>query len=742
MFTAIAALGVLVTGPSVGPTPAQSPAELYQLPLYPGGVGPKAALVRDLDGDGRVEVVVPFRSWSGVRGIRVMRGQSDGSLGDPAMYPTDAWPDFIESADLDHDGLLDLVAVCYKSWGHGGVAVLLGRGAGTFHQALEFDIDGDPSAVALGDLDEDGNIDAVVNDDNYYSTHRARLLLGHGDGTFATPIELPLVDRLFAPKLADVNGDGHLDLVAVAEAFGPASVDWFLQTQPGAGDGTLASPNRVLLPVNSDQLAMFDFDGDGRSDAVTSSTYTAFMVPGFVQLYPALPSGTFGTATTLWTGFSAGRSALADIDGDGHMDIAIPHPQLLTGGGGISLARGLGGFAFEPTEEIRTGGSAIACYGGDIEGDGDVDFITLNEEAPDAVGVVRANSPGEFDTGLAPIALPPNSGGLTTGDLDGDGRVDLAMGIGGDQIALRRNLGQGRFGNARILTASTTLSHIALRDFNGDGRADVVAVGPGWVGPTGEPGTLSVWRSTSQGFAARDDYDIAGAYQWIAVADLDDDNHDDLAVLSGPSVQVFHARADGTFEPAANVSLAPYDVGPSRLFAGDFDGDGQIDLASSQLDAVVIAFGLGGGAFAAPVTISLFGDDGNGWLIGAGDLDNDGVDDLVASGNSYGSGIDETALLFGRTNREFEHRRLTEQYNFMQILIGDFDGDGTPDLAGVALDSLVVLTGDGRRGFRHQLSYSTGRYGGPAVADFNGDGRLDFAFTFAQENVLSVMLHR
>jgi hypothetical protein len=732
-----------VTNPSFASTPAQSPAELYQLPLYPAGVGPKAALVRDLDGDGRVEVVVPFQSWSGVRGVTVMHGQPDGSLGDSTTYPTDAWPDFVESADLDHDGALDLIACCRNTSGVGGsVAVLLARGQGTFHQALEFAIDTTPTALALGDIDEDGNIDVVVNDDVWFAAHGSRVLLGHGDGTFDAPTAVTVSEQLKSPHLVDVNGDGHLDLVAVAEAFGPTSVDWFLQTQLGGGDGTFASPSRILVPVNSDQLAMFDFDGDGRSDAVISSTYTAYMVPGFVQLYPALPSGTFGTPTTLWIGFYAGRSAIADIDGDGHMDIAIPHPQLLTGGGGISLARGLGGFAFEPTEEIRTGGSAIACYSGDIEGDGDVDFITLNEEAPDAVGVVRANSPGEFDTGPAPIALPPNSGGLTTGDFDGDGRVDLAMGIGGDQIALRRNLGQGRFGNARILTASTTLSHIALRDFNGDGRAEVVAVGPGWVGPTGEPGTLSVWRSTSQGFAARDDYDIAGAYQWIAVADFDDDNHDDLAVLSGPSVQVFHARADGTFEPAANVSLAPYDVGPSRLFVGDFDGDGHIDLASSQLDAVVIAFGLGGGAFAAPVTISVFGEDGVGWLIGVGDIDHDGIDDLVASGNSYGSGIDETALLFGRPSREFEHRRLTERYNFSQILVGDFDGDGTPDLAGVAFDSLVVLTGDGRRGFKHQLSYSTGRYGGPAVADFNGDGRLDFAFTFAQENVLSVMLHR
>jgi hypothetical protein len=739
MFTAIAALGVLVTTPSVASTPAQSQAELYHLPQFPTPLTPTCAVARDLDGDGRLDLALATGEW-GSEGLHIMQAQQDGSFCEARAYPLHlgSYPTSMESADLDHDGVLDLVACCFGQYTTGSsVAVWLGNAGGTLHQALQFDVDTVPFGLALGDVDEDGNIDVVVNDDLFLGSHDLQLLLGHGDGTLAAPTSLSINEQLQSPRLVDLDGDGHLDLVGIVRVLAPYFGNWFLQTYVGHGDGTFTSGASMAIGKFGRVVRLHDFDGDGRVDALISPGH--FYQPDqtqSVELLRGLAGFSFAPPTVLWSGPMSGVVNIADIDGDGLIDIAMPHEAGYQAGGGIALLRGLGGIAFAPAEEIRTGSGLGACYSGDVDGDGDADFITLT----DSVGVVRALAPGEFDTGLAPIAIPPNSGAVTAGDVDGDGRIDLAMVSDATSVALRRNLGPGRFGSPRILASSTALEQVVLHDFNGDGRADVAAVGPKYWPGGGQPGTLSIWRSTSQGFAARDDYTVGPGDHHIVHADFDGDGREDLAVSTQGDVSVFHARADGTFEPAASLVMAPFGSTFPWLVAGDFDGDGHTDIAQLHVGGVAVAYGLGAGVFDLAVTIAL---DEPEYLYASGDLDRDGFDDIVIGtyGDSWMTPL-VIAVLYGRTDRTFDHRRLPSEYRFTDILIGDFDGDGIPDLAGLEWERLSVLAGDGRRGFDPQLSYCLGRYPQAAVADFNGDGRLDFAFTFRQESVLSVMLHR
>src|SRR5882672_4008755 len=460
MFATIAALGFVAASSSVGMTPAQSPAELYHLPLFPTPVDASSAVARDLDGDGRLDLAVATGQW-GSEGLHIMQAQPDGSFCEAREYPIrlGSYPTSMESADLDRDGVLDLVACTYNDYTGGGVAVWLGNAGGTFQPAFEIDVDAKPFGLALGDVDEDGNIDVLVNDDVWFGTHGLYLLRGHGDGTLAAPIALSFSEQLKSPRLVDLDGDGHLDLVGIVWLAAPNHGDWFLQTYVGHGDGTFTLGASIAIAKYSRFVRLHDFDGDGRVDALISPG--DFGVPAqtqSVELLQGLAGFAFAPPTLLWSGPTSGVVSIADIDGDGLIDIAIPHQSTYQFGGGIALFRGRGGLAFAPAEEIRTGTGIGGCYSGDVDGDGDTDLITF----AGSIGVVRALAPGVFDTGLVSTAIPPNSGAVTTGDIDGDGRIDLAMISGSTNVALKRNLGQARFGSPRILAASAALEQVVL----------------------------------------------------------------------------------------------------------------------------------------------------------------------------------------------------------------------------------------------------------------------------------------
>ena len=179
-------------------------------------------------------------------------------------------------ADFNRDGRPDVVVVNTSS---SDISVLLGNGDGTFQPQRRFDATAAPFAMAVGDLNGDGIPDVVVLDSTASSTARVAVLLGRdvgpSDGTFQQPIffSLPARENNRTPTLllADVNGDGKLDLV---------ERDFFhgVQVMLGNGDGTFqldASPFQGNIGPG---LAVADLDGDGKLDVVTTqSNYDAVL---------------------------------------------------------------------------------------------------------------------------------------------------------------------------------------------------------------------------------------------------------------------------------------------------------------------------------------------------------------------------------------------------------------------------------------------------------------------------------
>lgn len=221
------------------------------------GATPHGVTAADVNGDGIPDALAVDQASAE---LRVLIGKGDGSLTAGQRLPTGRAPLWVTSGDLDRDGDLDAVAVNLG----GSFTVYLGKGDGTFAEGREVKTIAGSTVLVLGDLDLDGDLDAAVNGEG--ADQAVAVHLGDGTGGFAAPTLL----KLSAPSgqgltIADLNRDGLPDLVAACAFSSPARV--FL----GAGGGAFL-PER-LFPggtKNVFNVAAVDLNRDGLPDLVLS----------------------------------------------------------------------------------------------------------------------------------------------------------------------------------------------------------------------------------------------------------------------------------------------------------------------------------------------------------------------------------------------------------------------------------------------------------------------------------------
>lgn len=231
-------------------------------------VGTRTIAVADLDGDG----VPDLAARSGlVPAVQVRLGNGDGTLGPEVEYGLPDPADALAVADLDGDGIVDL-AVASDGWRTGApnyraVSALLGNGDGTFRARIESPGVGYPGDLAVADLDEDGIPDLLVTGSWDWAPHDVpdvSVLLGNGDGSFRAPLGVATDtwSWIGSAAVADLDADGHLDLAAGDYGRG---VELFL----GRGDGTFS---RFDQPIRGGAglVAAADLDRDGRIDLVAT----------------------------------------------------------------------------------------------------------------------------------------------------------------------------------------------------------------------------------------------------------------------------------------------------------------------------------------------------------------------------------------------------------------------------------------------------------------------------------------
>jgi len=292
----------------------------FQAPVRSAtGLTPVAMAAGDLDGDGLVDVAVADQA--AVNGTHFVDVQfqvaaSPGSFSAPVELALGVLvPHGLALADLDGDGKLDIVVAAS---GTSTVQVFSqGAVAGSFGPAAGYAVGGESTAVATADLVGSGRVDLVVATAN---GKVSVLLHGPGPGTFLPAVDYPAGTRPAGVQVGDLNGDGHPDIL-VADYLGALVV----LLQSPAGDGTFqAAVSQGTRTPGSCSLAVGDLDGDGLPDVVVANAGPPGD-PGSVSVFlqdPATPGAL--EPAVLYRGYWGPLwVAIGDLDGDGSPDLVV-----------------------------------------------------------------------------------------------------------------------------------------------------------------------------------------------------------------------------------------------------------------------------------------------------------------------------------------------------------------------------------------------------------------------------------
>ncbi|MFO0759225.1 MAG: FG-GAP-like repeat-containing protein [Byssovorax sp.] len=630
-------------------------------------------------------------------------------------------PQAIARGDLNGDGKLDLVTA---DLGDSGVSVLLGHGDGTFAPAVAYPTGLAPRSVAIADLNGDGASDlAVANagDGADPASQNVAVLLNHGDGTFTAAAPHAAGPSPYSVVAADLNGDGRVDLATANEVMnGTVSV---LLNQ---GNGAFAAPLALAAGAEPLTVAAGDFNADGLIDLASANigdeTVSVLLNAG---------SGSFAPAVSVWAGPSPYALVAADLNDDGRADLAAANLFFTwedgSTTGGVTVRYGWPDGHFDiipppvpyvisgPTSfKVAMAAQSIAAE--DLDGDGLPELVVSSAQVS-AVSVLH-----NIGTSFTVIDhAAPVSPGLALGDMDGDGRSDIALAAPDESwppsynVRLLINQGGGAFPGEQIRIGATPTSIVA-GDFVGDSALDIVVTSAG-------DGDVALVRGGGD-FLLVDRYPVGVAPLAVTAADLNGDGHEDIAVANSGSddVSVLLGQANGTFSPAVSY---PVDAAPWGVAAADLNGDGRVDLAvtSSDNNTVSVLLGLGNGAFSPAVSYPA-GAGARGII--AVDLNADGRIDLAVS-NTLG---DDISLLMNQGSGTFAApiHVATGPYPH-GIAAADLNADGFPDLAVSTYSGVSVLLGQAGAPAAPVNIPLPSSQDAVAIADLNGDGRLDLAVT-------------
>jgi hypothetical protein len=666
--------------------------------IVPKPAFPQAATLADLDRDGLADMVTVLEA-----GVGVARAVGGGEFAPDVVSFADhgtVW--FVDLADVDGDGLLDLPAA-YDNADSSGVIVLFGDGNGGWSGSFEMRMAGlQFLAIAAGDLDGDGRADLVYgmkdssivvfqsNDNRTISLVQTipsngfvsiggvitdivgssapdlvissflgpAIYEGNGDGTLGARTDVPVGAR-HSVRVAQVDGVLGKDLVTERPA-------WI----PSTGPGTFGS--EILLPASGGfpRLAEArDFDGNGTIDVIA----TPFSPYRGVVFWPGDGAGGFGPAVVMpLSGFDPTSLSLGDVDGDGRPDLAFQGAFTYE----ITVSRGQPGGRFGLTHlNPYVAGRLSAPVAADFDRDGHLDAVG-SEIFLGRMAFAKGHGDGTFD----PLAFGAVFGAsytrLVVGQFDADSLLDVVGNTSASTTSFLRGHGDGTFDNPVDFALPNTARGLVAADIDGDADLDIAI-------PVADANAIVTLRHGAAGLEAPVTSPTLPGPVAVVYADLSGDGLVDRVVSGATSWRVELGNGAGGYVPQAAHAQSPP---PGDLALADLDEDGRLDLmvapASNYPALVHVWRGQPGGVF-----------------------DSESIADLDWTLNPF-------------ANKEA----------VSQMVLRDFDEDGHLDVAvrsSSAASWCSVARGHGDRTFGTPEPYVAPGGAGVVPGDFDEDGHLD-----------------
>ena len=378
------------------------------------GTRPSSVALADFNADGQLDLAVVN---SNDNTVAVFLGNGDGTFGAAPHSPFTVNAGFLSGSvpvsvavgDFNADGKADLAVtnvpvnpfsvIGGAITGHlgGDVAVLLGKGDGSFQGSNNFGTGGDlPVSVAVGDFNGDGKQDLAITNLN---SGNVSILLGNGSGSFSAAKNSPahVGTRPCSVAVADFDGDGNLDLaVAVAD-------DNAVAILMGIGDGTF-TPNAnspVAVGARPSAVAIADLDGDGKLDLAVAD-----LLDSTVSVSMGDGTGTFPTVTNYAVGRYPMSVAVDDFNKDGKLDLAVADSLSNM----VSILAGNGNGTFARARSFAIDGNPQSVAAGDLDGNGEPDLVAANMSS-NTISVLLNTSDIVPPTTTATLSPPANASG-------------------------------------------------------------------------------------------------------------------------------------------------------------------------------------------------------------------------------------------------------------------------------------------------------------------------------------------
>jgi 6-phosphogluconolactonase (cycloisomerase 2 family) len=752
------------------------------------GTNPSFASIADLDGDQKPDVVVSnynANTISVYRNTSAAGNFNSSGLAAPVEFATGTNPAMVVCGDIDRDGKTDLIVPNFSS---NSMSILQNQassgsiGAGSFGAKVDFTTGNSPSFVAITDLNGDSKPDlGILNN----SSATASLFLNTstsgsiGNGSFAQKVDYSTGISGSNPTtlaFADLEGDGQPEmvftygqsLVSVLRNIEPTppTIASFTPSSGCASSAAITLTGTNLSGINSvsiggipannftvNSATQLTITPSGSSGQITISNYCSsvsstgsFEVQNCTPVITSInPVAAKPGETMTITGSNFNASASQNVVTFGSVRAAVSAAS--TGSLSVTIPSGA---AYGPVSVLNSGTS--------LSGASSASFIPTYNTPKDTLTTCDFLPKLDFTTGYYPYAV-------AVGDLDGDGKADLAVANSNTVSVLRNTSANGTITNgsfaAKVDFTGSSPYSIAIGDLDGDGKPDLAVSNL-------SSNTVSVFRNASTAgiisFAARVDFTTGSSPYSVAIGDLDGDGKPDLAVANAGSNTVSVLRntsISSTITASSFASKVDFATGnyPYAIAIGDLDGDGKSDMAVTNLSSNTVSVfrntsaigSISASSFAGKVD---FTTGSSSYSVSIGDLDRDGKPDLaVANAGSSSISVYRNTAISGALNTTSFSAKVDISTGAQPyaVTIADVTGDGKPDLisANQNNNSVSIIRNKSLPGiistgsFAPLMAYAVGAYPKMVVAgDLDGDGLPELVTANSNSNSVSVLKNK